>query len=152
MKFASVALTALAVSLATPAMADHHAAGTEAAASAYPMTPQGAADWVAMVEKDMFEFSVEYGRVLWLNNTYIVHDSDQLAAKYGAEATEKFEQLMRSMLFKLMAPRVEGTVASAVAMCCADTSVSKEVRRKRAYGLLKLGRVFQRKGPDRRTC
>ena len=89
MKFATVALTALAVSLATPAMADHHAAGTEAAASAYPMTPQGAADWVAMVEKDMFDFSVEYGRVLWLNNTYIVHDSDQLAAKYGAEATEK---------------------------------------------------------------
>ena len=89
MKFASVALSALAVSLATPAMADHHAAGTEAAASAYPMTPQGAADWVAMVEKDMFDFSVEYGRVLWLNNTYIVHDSDQLAAKYGAEATEK---------------------------------------------------------------
>ena len=89
MKFATVALSALAVSLATPAMADHHAAGTEAAASAYPMTPQGAADWVAMVEKDMFEFSVEYGRVLWLNNTYIVHDSDQLAAKYGAEATEK---------------------------------------------------------------
>ena len=89
MKFASVALTALAVSLATPAMADHHAAGTEAAVSAYPMTPQGAADWVAMVEKDMFDFSVEYGRVLWLNNTYIVHDSDQLAAKYGAEATEK---------------------------------------------------------------
>ena len=89
MKFASVALSALAVSLATPAMADHHAAGTEAAASAYPTTPQGAADWVAMVEKDMFDFSVEYGRVLWLNNTYIVHDSDQLAAKYGAEATEK---------------------------------------------------------------
>ena len=89
MKFATVALAALAVSLATPAMADHHAAGTEAAASAYPMTPQGAADWVAMVEKDMFDFSVEYGRVLWLNNTYIVHDSDQLAAKYGAEATEK---------------------------------------------------------------
>ena len=89
MKFATVALSALAVSLATPAMADHHAAGTEAAASAYPMTPQGAADWVAMVEKDMFDFSVEYGRVLWLNNTYIVHDSDLLAAKYGAEATEK---------------------------------------------------------------
>ncbi|MBW3168624.1 M2 family metallopeptidase [Qipengyuania flava] len=89
MKFATVALSALAVSLATPAIADHHAAGTEAAASAYPMTPQGAADWVAMVEKDMFDFSVEYGRVLWLNNTYIVHDSDQLAAKYGAEATEK---------------------------------------------------------------
>ena len=89
MKFASVALSALAVSLAAPAMADHHAETSEAATSAYPMTPQGAADWVAMVEQDMFDFSVEYGRVLWLNNTYIVHDSNQLAAKYGAQATEK---------------------------------------------------------------
>jgi peptidyl-dipeptidase A len=89
MKFASVALSALAVSLATPALADHHAEAPEAAAAAYPMTPQGAADWVAMVEQDMFDFSVEYGRVLWLNNTYIVHDSNQLAAKYGAQATEK---------------------------------------------------------------
>jgi peptidyl-dipeptidase A len=89
MKFASVALSALAVSLAAPAMADHHAETSEAAVSAYPMTPQGAADWVAMVEQDMFDFSVEYGRVLWLNNTYIVHDSNQLAAKYGAQATEK---------------------------------------------------------------
>ena len=89
MKFASVALSALAVSLAAPAMSDHHAETSEAAVSAYPMTPQGAADWVAMVEQDMFDFSVEYGRVLWLNNTYIVHDSNQLAAKYGAQATEK---------------------------------------------------------------
>ena len=89
MKFASVALSALAVSLAAPALADHHAETSEAAVSAYPMTPQGAADWVAMVEQDMFDFSVEYGRVLWLNNTYIVHDSNQLAARYGAQATEK---------------------------------------------------------------
>lgn len=89
MKFASVALSALAVSLAAPALADHHAETSEAAVPAYPMTPQGAADWVAMVEQDMFDFSVEYGRVLWLNNTYIVHDSNQLAAKYGAQATEK---------------------------------------------------------------
>ena len=89
MKFATVALSALAVSLATPAMADDHAETPAAAAAAFPMTPQGAADWVAMVEQDMFEFSVEYGRVLWLNSTYIVHDSNQLAAKYGAQATEK---------------------------------------------------------------
>ncbi|MBO6768908.1 MAG: M2 family metallopeptidase [Erythrobacter sp.] len=88
MKLASVALSALAISLATPALADHHAADTDMA-SAYPLTPQGAADWVAMVEKDMFDFSVEYGRVLWINSTYIIHDSDQLAAKYGAQATEK---------------------------------------------------------------
>ena len=89
MKFATVALSALAVSLATPAMADDHAETPAAAAAAFPMTPQGAAEWVAMVEQDMFEFSVEYGRVLWLNSTYIVHDSNQLAAKYGAQATEK---------------------------------------------------------------
>ena len=89
MKFATVALSALAVSLATPAMADDHAETPAAAAAAFPMTPQGAADWVAMVEQDMFDFSVEYGLVLWLNSTYIVHDSNQLAAKYGAQATEK---------------------------------------------------------------
>ena len=89
MKFATVALSALAVSLATPAMADDHAETPAAAAAAFPMTPQGAADWVAMVEQDMFDFSVEHGRVLWLNSTYIVHDSNQLAAKYGAQATEK---------------------------------------------------------------
>ena len=89
MKFATVALSALAVSLATPAMADDHAETPAAAAAAFPMTPQGAADWVAMVEQDMFDFSVEYGRVLWLNSTYIVHDSNKLAAKYGAQATEK---------------------------------------------------------------
>ena len=89
MKFATVALSALAVSLATPAMANDHAETPAAAAAAFPMTPQGAADWVAMVEQDMFDFSVEYGRVLWLNSTYIVHDSNQLAAKYGAQATEK---------------------------------------------------------------
>ncbi|MBQ95170.1 MAG: peptidyl-dipeptidase, partial [Actinobacteria bacterium] len=62
MKFASVALSALAISLASPALANQHETQSEMA-SAYPMTPQGAADWVAMVEKDMFDFSVEYGRV-----------------------------------------------------------------------------------------
>lgn len=93
MKFAPVALSALAISLAacTTANAEPVAplAPVAAADEEYPMTPQGAADWVAMVEKDLFDFSVEYGRVLWLNSTYIVHDSDMLAAKYGAESTQK---------------------------------------------------------------
>ena len=88
MKFASVALSALAIALAMPAMGQENGETTQSSAD-YPMTPQGAADWVAMVEKDMFDFSVEYGRVLWLNSTYIVHDSDVLAAKYGAESTQK---------------------------------------------------------------
>ncbi|MBX7540461.1 M2 family metallopeptidase [Qipengyuania sphaerica] len=91
MKLAPVALSALAISLAacTTANAEPAPAPMAAAADPYPMTPQGAADWVAMVEKDLFDFSVEYGRVLWLNSTYIVHDSDMLAARYGAESTEK---------------------------------------------------------------
>ena len=90
MKFAPVALGALAISLAACSTANAEPVPLAAAATAdaYPMTPQGAADWVAMVEKDMFDFSVEYGRVQWLNSTYIVHDSNMLAAKYGEEATQ----------------------------------------------------------------
>ena len=89
MKLLCTSLAALAIASAAPALADDHMSNDMEAAAQFPMTPQGAADWVAMVEEDMFDFSVEYGRVLWINSTYIVHDSDQLAAKYGAEATEK---------------------------------------------------------------
>ena len=91
MKFAPVALSVLAISLAacTTANAEPAPAASAAAADPYPMTPEGAAEWVVMVEKDLYDFSVEYGRVLWINSTYITHDSDMLAAKYGAESTEK---------------------------------------------------------------
>ena len=89
LNFAPVALAALAVSLAAPAHADDHAAPQAEASEAYPLTPEGAADWVAMVEADLAAFSEEYGRVLWINSTYIIHDSDALAAKYGAISTEK---------------------------------------------------------------
>ena len=90
-KVASVALTAMAVSLASPAYADHHAEGDAEmeAAAEFPMTPQGAADWVAMVEADMFDFSVEASKVYWINATYITQDTDALAAAIGAEGTEK---------------------------------------------------------------
>ncbi|MBX7481041.1 M2 family metallopeptidase [Qipengyuania qiaonensis] len=87
MKFASVALSALAMSLASPALAELYEAPPETAA-AHPLTAQGAADWVAMVEKEMADFGVEYARVSWINSTYIIDDTDALAAKYGAEATE----------------------------------------------------------------
>ncbi|AKM06732.1 M2 family metallopeptidase [Pelagerythrobacter marensis] len=89
MKFASVALAALAVSLATPAAAQQSADEGTAAASQYPMTPEGAAEWVAMVEKDLFDYSVEASRVYWVNATYITEDTDALAAQAGAEGTEK---------------------------------------------------------------
>ena len=89
MNLLRTSLAALAIASAAPALADHHATEDMEAPAVFPLTPQGAADWVAMVEKDLFDFSIEYGRVLWLNSTYIVHDSDMLAAKYGAESTEK---------------------------------------------------------------
>ncbi len=58
-------------------------------ASQYPMTPEGAAQWVAMVEADLFDHSVEAARIDWINATYITHDTNQLAAKIGAVSTEK---------------------------------------------------------------
>ncbi|QKG71794.1 M2 family metallopeptidase [Erythrobacter mangrovi] len=88
MKFASVALSALAISLASPALAEHHEVAP-AENAAFPMTPQGAADWVASVEQDLFDYSVEASQVYWVNNTYITEDTDALAAKIGAVGTEK---------------------------------------------------------------
>jgi peptidyl-dipeptidase A len=97
MKLAPVAISALAISLVacTSVQAEDvaSASATHAAADAapdpYPMTPQGAAAWIDMVEKDLFAFSEENARVAWINSTYINYDSDYLAAKYGAIATEK---------------------------------------------------------------
>lgn len=87
MKLATVALAALAAALATPAFADNHAAPAEAAAPAHPMTPAGAAAWVAEVEQAMFDYTVEASRVYWVNATYITEDTDALAAAIGAKGT-----------------------------------------------------------------
>ncbi len=72
----AVALTAALIS--TPVMAQD-AAPTVADAEAF----------LAKVEKDLFDFSVEGGRVAWINSTYITDDTDALAAKYGEIGTEK---------------------------------------------------------------
>jgi len=85
---ASVALLALAAGLAAPAAAQD-AAPAAAATPAFPMTPQGAADFIAAVEKDLFGFSVEAARVAWVNATYITDDTDALNARYGAIGTDK---------------------------------------------------------------
>ncbi|WP_114520157.1 M2 family metallopeptidase [Altererythrobacter sp. ZODW24] len=89
MKFASVALAALAIGIATPAYAEHHEEAGVAMDAGFPMTPEGAADWVDMVEKDLFDFSVEASKTYWVNATYITVDTDALAAQVGAEGTEK---------------------------------------------------------------
>ncbi len=81
------AAAALAIALAAP-LAAQEAAPAPAAATP-PETPEGAKAWIAAVEADLAAFSVEYGHVSWINATYINHDSDTLAAKYGAELTLK---------------------------------------------------------------
>ncbi|MGY6636343.1 MAG: M2 family metallopeptidase [Erythrobacter sp.] len=65
------------------------AAAPAVQAEDYPETPEGAAQWLAAVEADFAEFSKDYSHVSWLNATYINHDSDTLAAKYGADYTLK---------------------------------------------------------------
>jgi peptidyl-dipeptidase A len=85
---ASAALLAIAAGLAAPAVAQQ-SAPAQASAPAFPMTPQGAADFIAAVEKDLFDFSVEYARISWVNATYLNDDTDALAARYGSIGTEK---------------------------------------------------------------
>jgi peptidyl-dipeptidase A len=76
-KFVS-SLALAAALVATPVYAQQ-AAPTVASAEAF----------IAMAEKDLFDFSVEAGRVSWINATYITDDTDALAAKYGEIGTEK---------------------------------------------------------------
>merc|ERR1712087_566279 len=48
-------------------------------------------------------------------------------------------------MFNMMALDIESAVGAAASLCLADTSVTKEVRQKRAQGMLKLGLIFQGK-------
>ncbi len=45
-----------------------------------------------MVERDLFDYSVEASKTYWINATYITVDTDALAAQVGAEGTEKSVQ------------------------------------------------------------
>ena len=93
MKFAaSVSLAALALaSCATVPPADAPLApraprGIEAEQA---RTPEGAREFIAMVEKDLFDLSVIGSRAGWVNATYLNDDTDALAAYFGTISTEK---------------------------------------------------------------
>lgn len=80
-----VSIAALAfATLSTPTMA----AAQETVMAAAP-TAADAEAFIAAAEKDLFDFSVEGGRVAWINSTYITDDTDALAARYGEVGTEK---------------------------------------------------------------
>ena len=76
-KFISTLALAAAL-ISAPAMAQD-AAPTVADAEAF----------IGKVEKDLYDFSVEAGRVQWINSTFITDDTDAIAAKYGEVGTEK---------------------------------------------------------------
>ena len=91
MKYASTALSALAVALATPAVAQTATtpAATPETATAYPLTPEGAAQFVAAAEADLRTAAVDEARIAWVNATYITEDTDALAAKSNAASTSR---------------------------------------------------------------
>ncbi len=84
------AAAALAIAAAAPLAAEETAAPVAmAAAAADTLTPEDARQWIAKVEADLATFGVEFGQVSWINATHITHDTDALAAKYGAQLTLK---------------------------------------------------------------
>lgn len=88
------AVAALAIAAAAPLAAEDDAApapATTAAATADVAAPSAAEAraFVARVEAELAPFLVDYGRVSWLNATYINFDTDTLAAQYGAELTKR---------------------------------------------------------------
>ena len=83
------AAAVLAIVAATPLTAQNSVDPATEAVTQGPLTPQGAQEWLAAVEADYAAFSEEYSHISWLNATYINHDSDTMAAKYGAQLTLK---------------------------------------------------------------
>ncbi|GAA0866433.1 M2 family metallopeptidase [Sphingopyxis soli] len=72
---------ALSLAVATPAFA-------QAAPAAAP-TAADADAFIAAVEKDLFDYTVEGAQVNWVNATYITEDTDAMAARINAVGTEK---------------------------------------------------------------
>ena len=76
------------------AIADSVQAATapeDAAANAlpFPLTPEGAQQFIAAAEADLGDFSVIGAKAAWVNATYITDDTDALSAYFGTIGTEK---------------------------------------------------------------
>ena len=90
---------AVSVSLSALAIAGCAASAPPVASSAPPlgpvaeatpaMTPEGARQFIAAVEKDLGDLTVIGGRAAWVNATYITDDTDALNAYFGTIGTEK---------------------------------------------------------------
>ena len=94
MKFAasvSLAALALAACATNPQLAaDSSTAPPPPAANAGPaLTPDGAREFIAAVEKDLFDLNVISQHAAWANATYINDDTDAVNAYFGTIGTEK---------------------------------------------------------------
>jgi len=85
MKFATSALAIATMSLTAPAFA--MPTDKEKQRTYENPTAEDARNFVEDTEKEMFDFSIDAGRIYWINSTYINEDTDALAAKVGAEGT-----------------------------------------------------------------
>lgn len=79
---AMISTLSLALSLAVAAPA------TAQTAAAAP-TAADADAFIAMVEKDLFDYTVEASQVNWVNSTYLTEDTDAMASRINAIGTEK---------------------------------------------------------------
>ena len=114
MKFAaSVSLAALALAAcATPtappvAIAEDPAPAAPVSAGEPVRTAEGAREFVARVEKDLFDLSVISGRAQWVNATYITDDTDALAAHFGTIGTEKQVQYAKEAAQWIQVPGLD---------------------------------------------
>jgi len=76
---AMISTLSLALSLAVAIPAFAQAAPTAADADAF----------IAAVEKDLFDYTVEASQVNWVNSTYLTEDTDAMASRINAVGTEK---------------------------------------------------------------
>ena len=85
MKTAASIVAIATMALATPALAKHHEQDGMAETAA--PTAADARQFVKKIEQKLFDYSIDAGRIYWINSTYITDDTDALAAKIGAEGT-----------------------------------------------------------------
>lgn len=85
MKTAASIVAIATMALTTPAMAKHHENDAMEATAA--PTAADAKQFVDETEKQLFDFSIDAGRIYWINSNFITDDTDALAAKIGAEGT-----------------------------------------------------------------
>ncbi|WP_442955141.1 M2 family metallopeptidase [Parasphingorhabdus sp.] len=73
------------MALTTPASAKHHE--NDAMEATVAPTAADAKQFVDETEQQLFDFSIDAGRIYWINSNFITDDTDALAAKVGAEGT-----------------------------------------------------------------